>query len=299
MLAEIATLLGQQAGGAESTSLVDWWTLSAQVVNFLILVMLLRYFLYGRVVRAMDQREKKIASHFESAERKEQDAAAQTEALQREKDELEQQRESMLGEARQQADERRRELTRKAREEVRAQAGRWREDLERGKEAFLQEMRDSAGRQVCAIARQALADLADAELERAMVGVLIRRLEELSADGRRELTDAMANDGQGLVIATAWELPEADRDRAAQAVKKCLAGDAEIRFETAPELTCGIELRAGGRQVRWTIEGYIEGIRQQLAEAVDRTVAAGSQRAEAEKEAADAEAQADQESSNE
>lgn len=296
MLAEIPTLMAQQTAG--STPLVDWWTLIAQVVNFLILVLLLRHFLYRRILDAMDRREKKIASHFEAAELKEQDAAAQAEALQRQNDEFEQQRDSMLTEARQQADEQRRELTGKAREQVQAQADRWREDLQRGKEAFVREMRDIAGRQVCAIARRALADLADAELERAMVGVLIRRLVELSAEHRRELTDAMANDGEDLVIVTAWELPESDRAIAVQAVRKHLAGDAEIRFETAPELTCGIELRAGGRKVSWTIESYIEGIREQLAETVDRTVAAESQRAEAEKTAADAEDGAEQESSN-
>lgn len=273
---------------AEGTPLIDWWTLFFQAVNFLILVLLLRHFLYGRIVRAMDQREKKIASHFEAAEQKAQDAAARAEALQREKDELEGQRESLLSEARRQADEQRQELTRQAREEVQAQADRWREDLQRGKEAFLREMHETAGRQVCAVARRALAELADAELERAMVGVLLRRLEELSPEGRRELTDAMAAEGKGLVVATAWELPEADRDLAAQAVKRHLAGEAEIRFEADPELTCGIELRGGGRQVSWTVESYVDGIRQQLAEAVDRTVAAESQRAEPEEKAPEA-----------
>ncbi len=287
MLPEIPAFLAQQPGGVESTSLIDWWTLSAQVFNFLLLVVLLRVFLYGRVVRAMDQREKKIASHFEAAQQKEQDAEARVQALQREKDELEQKRQSMLSEARQQADEHRRELTRKAREEVQAQANRWYEDLERGKEAFLQEMRDSAGKGVCAIARKALADLADTELERAMVTVLIRRLEELSDDARRELTEAMADDERGLVVATAWDLPEPERDRVAQATRKYFSDDAEISFETAPELTCGIELRAGGREISWTIDGYVERMREQLGEMVDRTVAAESRRTEADKESTD------------
>ena len=299
MLAEIPAMLAQQGGGAESTSLIDWVTLIAQMANFLLLVILLRIFLYGPVVRAMDQRAKKIASHFEAADQKERDAADRADALQREKDELEQNREAMLAEARQQADARRLELTQKARQDVQVQGDRWREDLQRGKDAFLQEIRDTAAREVCAIARQALAELADAQLERSMVTVLVRRLEELPPDGRRELTDAVAGDEQGLVIATAWDLPEPDRDTAADAVRKYLTADAEIRFETAKELTCGIELRAGGRAISWTVESYIEGIREQLSQAVDRTVAAESQRADAEKAAAEEQEHAEQESSNE
>ena len=38
---------------------IDWFTLLAQIVNFLLLVWLLKHFLYGRVVRAMDEREAK------------------------------------------------------------------------------------------------------------------------------------------------------------------------------------------------------------------------------------------------
>lgn len=295
MLAQLPALLAEQAGGAENTVLINWWTLVAQVFNFLVLVLLLRHFLYGRVVRALDQREQKIASNFEAAEQKQQGATAQAEALQREKDQLDRQRESMLAEARQQADEHRQELTHKAREEVEAQAVRWREELQRGKDAFLQDMRDSAGRGVCAIARKALADLADVQLEAAMVAVLIRRLADLPADGREELTDAMAAEGQGLVVATAWELPEADRDTAAAAVREHIAADADVRFETDPKLTCGIELRAGGRAVSWTIESYIEGIRAELSDAIDRAVVAQAQRAGGEAKAA----QAQQKSSNE
>ena len=39
---------------------IDWFTFVAQIINFLILVALLKYFLYGRLVAAMDQRQQDI-----------------------------------------------------------------------------------------------------------------------------------------------------------------------------------------------------------------------------------------------
>ena len=299
MLAQIPTLLAQHVGMVASSTMINLGTLIAQVVNFLILVLLLRYFLYGRIVGAMDRREKKIASHFEAAEQKEQDAAKLAEKLQHQNAKFDEQRESMLAEARQQVDEQRQDLMRKARDEVHTQAGRWREDLERDKQAFLQEIRDKAGRQICAMVRQALGDLADTEIERAMVGVLIRRLAELSPDGRRELTEAMASDGRGLVVATAWDLPEDDRKKATEAVQQHLINDAKIQFETVPELICGIKLRAGGREISWTIASYIEGIQQQLAETIDQTIAVESQRTRAEADAPSADGQVEREPSDE
>jgi hypothetical protein len=41
--------------------LIDWFTVGAQIVNFLILVWLLKHFLYKPILNAIDAREKRIA----------------------------------------------------------------------------------------------------------------------------------------------------------------------------------------------------------------------------------------------
>ena len=41
--------------------LIDWFTVGAQVLNFLILVWLLKHFLYKPILNAIDAREKRIA----------------------------------------------------------------------------------------------------------------------------------------------------------------------------------------------------------------------------------------------
>ena len=49
---------------------VNWFTVAAQVVNFLILVWLLHRFLYGPIIAAMDRRERRIAERLQDAQRK-------------------------------------------------------------------------------------------------------------------------------------------------------------------------------------------------------------------------------------
>ena len=51
--------------------LIDWFTVVAQVINFLILMGLLKYFLYNRILGAMDEREQHLASLRLQAEAKE------------------------------------------------------------------------------------------------------------------------------------------------------------------------------------------------------------------------------------
>ena len=42
--------------------LIDWFTVAAQAVNFLLLVWLLKRFLHKPVLAAIDEREKRIAT---------------------------------------------------------------------------------------------------------------------------------------------------------------------------------------------------------------------------------------------
>ncbi len=48
---------------------IDWFVFFCQIVNLLLLLFLLKKFLYGRIIGAMDAREARIASTFADAEK--------------------------------------------------------------------------------------------------------------------------------------------------------------------------------------------------------------------------------------
>ena len=54
--------------------LIDWFTVGAQIVNFLILVWLLQHFLYKPILNAIDAREKRIAAELADADKKKAEA---------------------------------------------------------------------------------------------------------------------------------------------------------------------------------------------------------------------------------
>src|SRR5665647_3963698 len=56
---------------------INWFTVIAQIINFLILVWLLKRFLYKPILKAIDEREEKIAAQIKDAEAK--DVAAKKE----------------------------------------------------------------------------------------------------------------------------------------------------------------------------------------------------------------------------
>ena len=254
--------------------MIDWKTTAFQIVNFLILLWLLKRFLFGRIVEAMDKREAGIAATIKDAEDREAEAKHQADEMARKNQEFDAQRDDMLAKAKGDADAHRKELTAQAREEVERTRARWHEAVEREKEAFLADLRQRATAQTCAIARRALADLATVGLESQMLDAFVGKVEGLDeAEQGRFAASAQGTEEEPgrVVVRSAFELPEAGRERLAALVHSRMAEDVEVSFETSADLICGIELAAAGTKLAWTVEDYLATLEENLAEALAET----------------------------
>ena len=132
---------------------IDWFVFFAQIVNFLILVWLLKKFLYSRIIKAIDDREAKITATFEEAEKSRGEAQHAAEQSEKKLQALNEDYEAMMNRARTDAEAHRKELMDKAREEIDRIQARWIETVTAERKAFLQDLRRLAGVQVYAIAR--------------------------------------------------------------------------------------------------------------------------------------------------
>jgi hypothetical protein len=79
--------------------LIDWFTVGAQVVNFLILVWLLKRFLYKPILHAIDERERRIAKELADADTRKTEAEKERDKFQKRNDEFDEQREELLSKA--------------------------------------------------------------------------------------------------------------------------------------------------------------------------------------------------------
>ena len=98
--------------------LIDWFTVIAQVVNFLILVWLLKRFLYKPILNAIDAREKKVADELANADAKEAEAQKEKEGFKRKNEEFDQQRATLLNKAKDEAKAERQRLLDEVRKEA-------------------------------------------------------------------------------------------------------------------------------------------------------------------------------------
>src|ERR1700722_17887094 len=98
--------------------LIDWFTVGAQLLNFLILVWLLKRFLYKPILDAVDAREKRIAAELADAAAKQAAAGKERDDFQDKSRALDLQRSAMLAQAADDAKTERERLLAQARKEA-------------------------------------------------------------------------------------------------------------------------------------------------------------------------------------
>ncbi|MBV8215275.1 MAG: F0F1 ATP synthase subunit B [Verrucomicrobia bacterium] len=246
--------------------LIDWFTVVAQVINFLILVWLLQRFLYKPIVNAMRTREQKIASQLRDAENQKSEAEAESLKLRIAHDELEGRRQELLREAEGEAETLRQQLKEEARHEIKTVREKWQQALRDEQGAFRAELGKAVRQEVFSIATSVLADLAGVDVQGRMATMFIRRLEKLSAEERMKLSLFVTADGKAPVIRSAFELSPAAREAIEKAVAELVAADNShgVRYEITPDLVGGIELTANGRKVSWSISDYLLSMEQRV-----------------------------------
>ena len=93
--------------------------LISQIINFLLLLVILRVFLYKPIVNMLDKRRETIRTDLEEAEAARSQAEAAKQEYEKQLEEAREERRSMLAQAREQADTMREEILEKARGEAR------------------------------------------------------------------------------------------------------------------------------------------------------------------------------------
>jgi F-type H+-transporting ATPase subunit b len=244
--------------------LIDWFTVAVQIVNFLILMALLKYFLYGRIVRAMEEREGQIAGRLAAAERQQQTAEAEAAMYRQQQQALTEQHAELLALARAEAATQRQALLAEARREAEQQRARWQTALQHEQTAFLHDLRQRTNRHVCAIARRALRDLAGAGLEQQIIATFQDKLKTLDEATWQVFTTSERQAPPSLVIRSAFEVPQRTRQCLQSVLQERLGEAVAVVFQTAPELICGIELLGDGHKLVWGLEAYGRTLEERL-----------------------------------
>jgi F-type H+-transporting ATPase subunit b len=251
--------------------LIDWFTVGAQALNFLILVWLLKRFLYKPILDAIDARERRVAAELATADAKKAEAQRERDEFQKKNEEFDRQRAALLAKVADEAKAERQRLFDEVRTAADSLSAKRREALRSEARNLDHDLRRLTQQEVFAIARKALADLATASLEERMCDVFKRRLSTMAAEAKEELAQALKAAPQSALVRSAFELPPDQRAGIQKALNETFQTDARVRFETAPDLVSGIELAAQGRKMSWSIGEYLSSLEKSVSKLLEES----------------------------
>jgi len=237
--------------------LIDWFTVVAQAVNFLILVWLMKRYLYQPILKALDAREKRIAAELADANAKEVEAEAEREEFKRKNDEFDRLHTALLGKATDEATSERQRLLDAARKDADSLRARLQDSLRNEYQHLNEEIARRTRAEVFAIARKALTDLAGTGLEERMVEVFVCQLRGLGQEEKESLAAMLKSPDIPVLVRTAFELALPQRALIETTVRENLSAGIPIRFEVVPDLVSGIELIMQGEKIAWSIADYL------------------------------------------
>ncbi|MGO5000369.1 F0F1 ATP synthase subunit B family protein [Oceanisphaera sp. W20_SRM_FM3] len=231
---------------------IDWITVLAQMANFLLLVWLLKRFLYRPILDGIDARETEIATRMAQAGIAEQQAQTEAARYKAQQAQLHERQQLLVTDALNNTKAQRDALLSEARTQLEQEQQAWQRYLSTEREKFNQQLQRNGEQALLTLTRKALHDLADESLEAAIVSHVGKRLAPLA-------TELMAAAGETNIAVASTRKPLANREQ--EQLRACLSHllpKLTLSFVTHAEQAPGLILQVGGAQVAWTIDSYAD-----------------------------------------
>lgn len=235
--------------------LIDWFTVIAQMINFLFIIWILKSFLYKPVLEKIDERRKNIDLQIKEAQLKIEEAQEQKDTFEQKIEEFNRLKAEKTKKAEEEIEKLSHLLSAQAKEEVEKQKVLWLHSLENEKEDFYRNLKSKLQKEVFSLSKQALADLAETSLEECIINNFLMQLKSL-AKNKEELA-SLLSPSHNLQVRTALELTKPLMEKIHQTIQQEYGKEFQVEFIVVPDLVAGIELLANGKKLSWNVADYL------------------------------------------
>jgi len=248
---------------------INWFTVIAQILNFLVLVWLLKRYLYKPILDAIDARETRISAQIADAELKDADADKKVEEYNRKNMEFDAQRNDLIKEAKKDAKAEGDKLVEKAQISSVEMRKKMESSILSQYAELENEIEQKTKEEVFAIARKTLEDLANTSLEDQIVLAFTNKLKQLDGDEKTELLTAFNNSNdQKIVVWSTYDLSEKQKANIGDVIKQLIDKNISFEYKTNQALISGIEIATNGYKVAWSIAEYLDLVAKKIEELV-------------------------------
>ena len=241
---------------------VNWSTFILEIINFLILVWILKRFLYKPVMEAIAKRRASIEQSMQQATHKDQEAQALKLQYEHRLEDWEQEKQAAREQLHADIDQERQRLQAQLQaalqqEQEKAKVLATQQEQEQQRRYEQQALQNSMR-----FTSKLLRELASAELESRLVKHLLDQLGALPAAQRKRLSTALNNHELTMQVDTAFPLSEAQRGQLQQAMQTISGRELRCQFDQDDSLLAGARIQLGP----WLLQANLQDELQAFAE---------------------------------
>ena len=224
---------------------LNWSTFLLEIINFLVLVWILKRFLYKPVLNVIARRRAGIEDQLAEARRLHDEADSLKAEYENRLDDWDHERQQARDVLAQELDEERaRQMetlqTTLAQERQKAQVAESRQRAEAAREIEHQALQQSAQ-----FATRLLSQAAGPELEACLFDLLVDNLSSLSSDQIAALKTHWGEPPESIMVASAYPLAEGQRQRLEEALTEVTGLAVPVHYKQNPDLLAGLRITIG------------------------------------------------------
>ncbi len=242
----------------------SWSTFALQAVNFLVLVWLLKRFLFKPVGVIVAERKAEIARAQAEAEAARQSAEQARRDLESRQAQVEAERQAIIDQARAQVADERSKMIEAARADMEKLKAAGLKRLEEERDRAVREVTDRSIQIAVGLAQRLLQQFSAPGLAELFLARVLDHLDHLGATERAALLRQFGHDGGQLIVATVYPLGAEAESKWRATLSERLGGRSQIAFATDKDLIAGVELKFPHAVLRFSWRDALDDARREL-----------------------------------
>ncbi len=252
---------------------IDLFTFCAQIFNLLLLLYLLRRFLYLPVLKAVVERQKYIQRELRKASIAHTKAQELEAVCEKRIAEIEVERQQILASTRKQAEELAQRLTVEAQTQFEQAQKQWKKRLASQEQTFELAIGELVVAHFQKFANSALTQMADVNLNELIIEKLQEKIKNLPMRKKQEFAEAYQNKKM-ILVQSAQKLDASKKDELKRFISQQFGLSDEVKFKFAVnnKLVSGIAVQADDQLIAWNLATYFDEFQKNMKNDVRQMV---------------------------
>ena len=247
---------------------VDILTYLFEIINFFVLLWILKKLLYNPIISVLKKRKNYIDENIRKAE----EAESRYKRLQKEYEELlkeiEETKKSRLAEITQEIEKEREKMYENMRKELDAERQKFLESLEAHKREVLTEIREETVKTSIELVSKILHSFADKHLHKKLLDLAIEGIKNINPEERDNLAEEL-KEHPIVYVETAYSLDEKDISKIKNAIQETLGVEVQINQTEKKDLIAGVKLHIASKLIDVSLEGQLSAFETLLRKRIE------------------------------